>query len=130
MSKKIKKPKKLKNKLPKKPNRKKKPIKHIKILKKLTGLVQFRFYKPETEKPNPNRVKPEKKKNESTRKKSSQAEKTEPTSLNRFCPKNRTELKPVGLNRFWFLKKKFSFVIFFYKNRTESKMITPNYMDV
>jgi hypothetical protein len=58
MSKKIKKPKK---KLPKKPNCEKKSIKHIKILKKLTGLVQFRFYKPETEKPNPNRVKLEKK---------------------------------------------------------------------
>jgi len=58
MSKKKKKPKK---KLPKKPNCEKKSIKHIKILKKLTGLVQFRFYKPETEKPNPNRVKLEKK---------------------------------------------------------------------
>jgi hypothetical protein len=112
MSKKIKKLRKLKNKLPKKPNSKKKPIKHIKILKKLTGLVQFRFYKPETEKPNPNRVKPEKK-TESTRKKSSQAEKTEPTSLNRFCPKNRTGPKPVGLNRFWFLKKKINFITFF-----------------
>jgi hypothetical protein len=42
----------------KKPNREKKPIKPIKILKKPTGLV--RFYKPETEKtePNPNRKKP------------------------------------------------------------------------
>jgi hypothetical protein len=36
---------------------KKKPIKPIKILKKLTGSVRFRFYKPETRKnePNPNR---------------------------------------------------------------------------
>jgi hypothetical protein len=40
----------------KKPNRKKKPIK---ILKKPAGSVRFRFYKPKTEKtePNPNRKK-------------------------------------------------------------------------
>jgi hypothetical protein len=30
-----------------------------------------------------------------------------------------------GLNRFLFFKKKLGFVIFFYKNRTEPKMITP-----
>jgi hypothetical protein len=36
--------------------------KTIKILKKLTGSVRFRFYKPETKRtePNPNRKKPEK----------------------------------------------------------------------
>jgi hypothetical protein len=53
MSKKIKKLRKSR-----KPNREKKPIK---ILKKSTGSVQFWFYKPETEKtePNPNRKKPE-----------------------------------------------------------------------
>jgi hypothetical protein len=40
----------------------KKTIKPIRILKKSTGSVQFRFYKPETEKtePNPNKKKPEK----------------------------------------------------------------------
>jgi hypothetical protein len=48
---------------------KKKPIK---ILKKPTGSVQFRFYKPETKKtkPNPNRRKPGK--TSQTRKKPSQ----------------------------------------------------------
>jgi hypothetical protein len=86
-------------------------------LKKLTGLV--RFYKPEIEKtePNPNQKKP------------SQTEKTEP---NRFEPifvlKNRTKLKLVGLNRFWFFFFFFLiwvWLLFFYKNRTELKMITP-----
>jgi len=61
MNKKIKKSrkqKKIKNKKLKKPNRKKKPIK---ILKKPAGSVRFRFYKPKTEKtePNPNRKKNE-----------------------------------------------------------------------
>jgi hypothetical protein len=65
----------------KKPNRKKKPIK---ILKKPTGSVRFRFFKPGTGKTEPNRKK--------TGKKPSQTEKTEP---NRFEPifslKNQTE---------------------------------------
>jgi hypothetical protein len=39
-------------------NREKKPIKPIKILKKPTGVVRFWFYKPETEKTEPNRKKP------------------------------------------------------------------------
>jgi hypothetical protein len=54
---------------------KKKPIKPIRILKNPTGSVRFQFYKPETEKtePNPNRKKPSQ-----TGKKPSQ------TSLNRF----------------------------------------------
>ena len=66
----------------------KKTIKPIKILKKPTSSVRFRFYKPETKKtkPNPNR--------------------TEQNWKNRaksvFVQKNRTELKPVGLNRFLF----------------------------
>jgi hypothetical protein len=54
----------------------------------------------------PNRTEPEPKKPSQTEKiepKQSQTEKTEP---NRFEPvfalKNQTELKPVGLNRFWF----------------------------
>jgi hypothetical protein len=40
-------------------NREKKQIKPIRILKKPTGSVRFQFYKPETEKtePNPNRKK-------------------------------------------------------------------------
>jgi hypothetical protein len=74
-------------------------IKPIKILKKSTGSVWFWFYKPETEKtePNPNRKKLEK--NRAKLKKPSQTG---------FCPKNRakpvfvlkTEPKPVGLNLF------------------------------
>jgi hypothetical protein len=84
-------------------------------LKKLTGSVWFWFYKHETEKtePNPNRKKLEK--NRAKLKKPSQ------TGLNRFLS-SKTEPKPIGLNRFHFgfgLKKNFSLVIFFYKNRTE-----------
>jgi hypothetical protein len=61
------------------------------------------------------------------KKKPSQTEKTEP---NRFEPVFvlKTEPKPVGLNWFWFdfyfLKKKIGLITFFYKNQTESKMIT------
>jgi hypothetical protein len=68
-------------------------------LKKPAGPVRFWFYKQKTEKtePNPNRKKPEKN------------EKTKPNRLEPvFVLKNRTELKPVGLNRFqfgFFLKK-------------------------
>jgi hypothetical protein len=77
-------------------------------LKKPTGSVQFRFYKPETEntEPNPNH----KKKPSQTGKKPSQTRKTEP---NRFEPvfvlKNQTEPKLVGLNRFRFFLKKIRF---------------------
>jgi hypothetical protein len=74
---------------------------------KPTGSVRFRFYKPETEKTE------------------SKPEKTEP---NRFEPVfvQKTEPKPVGLNRFRFFKKKNRFGYFFFnKNRTEPKMITP-----
>jgi hypothetical protein len=69
------KPKKPEKKL-KKTNREKKPIKPIKILKKPTYSVWF--YKPETEKtePNPNRIR-------AKPKKPSQTRKTEP---NRFEP--------------------------------------------
>jgi hypothetical protein len=68
------------------------------------------------------------------KKEPSQTEKTEPnrkklsqTGLNWFFPQNnRAKLKPVGLNRFWFLFLKKGFGYFFFnKNRTESKMITP-----
>jgi hypothetical protein len=57
-----------------KPNCKKNLIKPIKILKKLTSLIRFWFYKPETEK-------------SKTKKKPIQIEKTEKSSqtgLNRF----------------------------------------------
>jgi len=104
-------------------NRKKKPIK---ILKKPASPVQFRFYKQKTEKtePNPNRKKPEK-----NRAKLEKNEKTKPNRLEPvFVLKNRTELKPVGLNRFqfgfFFLNS--VWLVFFYKNRIEPKMITPN----
>jgi hypothetical protein len=77
-------------------------------LKKPTGSVRFRFYKLETEKTEPNRTQSGKK----------------PEKKNRVKTE-KTESKQFGLNRFrFFKKKKFSFVIFFYKNRTESKMIT------
>jgi hypothetical protein len=102
--------KKTKKKNTEKPNHKKKSIKPIKILKKLTGLFRFHFYKPETEKTEPN----------SNRKKNSEKNRVKPekTELNRFEPvfiqKNRTEPKPVGLNRFrFFILKKFGLVTFF-----------------
>jgi hypothetical protein len=59
---------------------KKKPIK---ILKKLTDLVWFRFYKPKTEKTEPNRTQTGKKPSQTrkTKPKPSQTGKTEP---NRF----------------------------------------------
>jgi hypothetical protein len=61
-------------------------------LKKITGLVQFWFYKPETQKIEPNRTEPKLKKTEPNRKNRAKTGKTEP---NRFEPvfvlKNRTE---------------------------------------
>jgi hypothetical protein len=62
---------------------KKKPNKPIKILKNPAGSVRFRFYKPKTEKtePNPNRKKPE-----------SNWQKTESNRFELvFVLKNRTE---------------------------------------
>jgi len=105
----------------KKLNREKKPIK---ILKKSTGSIRFWFYKLEIKKTKLNRTQTEKnwKKTEPNRKKSSQ------TGLNRFLSQktNRTEPKPVNLNRFRFFLKKFrSGYFFFDKNRTKPKMITP-----
>jgi len=65
----------------KKPNRKKKPIKPIKILKKLAGSVWF--YKPKTEKTEPNRTQTGKP--SQTGKKPSQTRKNRAkTGLNRF----------------------------------------------
>jgi hypothetical protein len=61
-------------------NREKKSIKPIKILKKLAGSVRFQFYKPKTEKTEPNRTQTEK---------------------NRAKPaKNRTKPSQTGLNQF------------------------------
>jgi hypothetical protein len=84
-------------------------------LKKPANSVQFHFYKPKTEKtkPNPNR------------KKTEQKNRAKPV----FVLKNQTEPKPVGLNRFWFgfsffFKKISVWLLFFYKKRTEPKMIT------
>jgi len=101
-------------------------------LRKSTGSVRFWFYKPETEKTEPNQNK------KKTRKKPSQTEKIEPnwkkssqikkTEANRFelvfVQKNRTKLKPVSLNRFRFGFFLISVWLLFYKNRTEPKMIT------
>ena len=87
--------------------------------------VRFQFYKSEIEKTelNPNR-----KKTETNRKNRAKTEKTDPTGLNRFCPKkpNQTESKPVGLNwfRFDFFFKFNSVIFFFYKNQIEPKIIT------
>jgi len=75
----------------KKPNREKK---QIKILKKPTVSVQFRFYKPNTEKTEPDRTQSEKNRAK-PEKKPSQIE------PNRFklIFILKTKLKPVGLNR-------------------------------
>jgi len=91
-------------------------------LKKLTGSIRFRFYKPETEKTKPNRTKTKlEKKN---RKKSSQIEKTE---RNQFEPvfvlKTRTETG--WFEPFWFFKKKSIWLLFLYI-KTKPKMITPS----
>jgi len=88
-------------------------------LKKPTGSIQFWFYKPETEKTEPN---PEK-----NRKKPSQNEKTEPNQFEPvFVQKNEpnwTETSRFEPVLSYFLKK-FSLIIFFNKNQTEQKMIT------
>jgi hypothetical protein len=108
-------------------------IKPIKILKKLTGSVRFRFFKPGTGKTEPNKKNQKKtepnRKNRVKPKKPSQTEpKPSQTEPNRFEPvfslKSRTEPKPVGLNRFrfgfgFFKKKKIQFGYFFDKNQTE-----------
>jgi hypothetical protein len=52
-------------------------------------------------------------------KKQIKPEKTEPNWFEPvFILKNRTKLKPVGLNRFWFglFFKKINLIIYFYKN--------------
>jgi hypothetical protein len=84
----------------KKPNRENK---QIKILKKSAGSVQFRFYKSETEKTEPNRtqIKKNRKKTES---KQSQTRKTEPkpSQTGKFEPKPRKfEPKPGKPSQNW-----------------------------
>jgi hypothetical protein len=84
----------------KKPNRENK---QIKILKKSAGSVQFRFYKSETEKTEPNRtqIKKNQKKTES---KQSQTRKTEPkpSQTGKFEPKPRKfEPKPGKPSQNW-----------------------------
>ena len=75
--------------------------KPIKILKKLTGSVRFRFYKPKTEKTESKQKKLEKKpsqirkKTEPNRKNRVKPKKSSQTSLNRFCPKKPNRKRPV-----------------------------------
>jgi hypothetical protein len=100
----------------------KKPIKPIKILKKRAGLVQFRFISLKPKKPNRNWKNP------------SQTGKTEPNRFEQvFSLKNRTELNQnrsvwtsFGSVLVFFEKKNSIWLFFFYKNRTEPKMSTPN----
>jgi hypothetical protein len=67
---------------PRKPNCEKKPIKILK-----NRPVQFRFYKPKTEKPESNRTQTEK-----------NPEKTEPNQ--KKTDPNRAKTEKIGLNRF------------------------------
>jgi len=69
--------------------------KPIKILKKPTGSVQFRFYKPKTEKIEPDRTQSEKNRAKPEKKPSQ----TEPNWFELIFVL-KTELKPVSLNRF------------------------------
>jgi hypothetical protein len=97
VNKKTKKPRK-----PEKNNRKnrtvkKKHIKRIKILKKPAISVRFRFYKPKTEKTESNRTQTEKNQAKSVKNRA-KPKKPSQTSFGL----NRTEPKPVGLNRFRF----------------------------
>jgi hypothetical protein len=85
-------------------------------LKKPTGSVRFRFYKPKTKKTelNPNRKKPSQ-----TGKKPSQTEKTEPNRFELvFVLKNRTEPKPVSV-WFFFFKKNSIWLFFLNKNQAK-----------
>jgi hypothetical protein len=95
---------------PEKNNRTEK--KPIKILKKPTRSV--RFYKQKTKKTEP------------------KPKKTEPNRFEPVFALKKPNRKPVGLTWFWFgfgffLNNNFGLVIFFDKNRTEPKIITPSY---
>jgi hypothetical protein len=76
----------------------------------------------------PNRTETGKKPSQNRKKLGQNRKKPSQTGLNLFYPKKlkRIEPKPVGLTWFQFLKKQIDLVTFFYKNRTEPKMITPN----
>jgi hypothetical protein len=104
-------------------------------LKKPAGSVQFRFYKQKTRKTEPKSKKTGKKPSQNrenrakTRKNRAKTEKTEP---NRFEPvfslKTRTEtgqFDPVLVQFRFFFQKQILIWLFFYKNQTEPKMITP-----
>jgi hypothetical protein len=86
-------------------------------LKKPTGLVRFRFYKPKTVKTKLNRTQ--------TRKTRAKPEKTESNRFELvFVLKNQTEtgrFEPVSV----FLKK-IGLIIFFIKTKSNKKIITPN----
>jgi hypothetical protein len=86
--------------------------------------VWFRFYKLKTKKTN--RTEPKPKKTESNRKNRAKPKTRAKPIWIGFCPKkpNRTETG-FGLLSVFFLKK-VGLVIFFYKNRTELKIIIPN----
>jgi hypothetical protein len=129
VSKKTEKP--IKPRKPKKNNRKNRTVKknrlnRLKFWKNQPVRFDFGFISKKPKKPNRTQTG---KKPSQTRKTWAKTEKTEP---NRFEPvfalKNRTEPKPVGLTRFrfgfGFFKKKSIWLLFFYKNRTEPKMIT------
>ena len=79
--------------------------------------VRFRFYKPETEKTEPNRTEPKPKKTEPNRKKTEPNWKTDPNRKNQakpvwtgFYSKNQTKT-----GRFRNLKKKINLIIFLIK---------------
>jgi len=102
-------------------------------LKKPAVSVRFRFYKQKTEKPEPNRnwKKPRKKPSQTGK-----TEKTEPkprkTEPNRFEPVFSIKNEPNRNLSVWpgfgfFLKKISVWLLFFDKNRTEPKIITPNF---
>jgi hypothetical protein len=77
----------------------KKPIKPIKILKKLTGSVRFRFYKPKTEKTEP---------------------KPSQTGLNLKPKPNQTKPKPKKIRKNWAKSD---------KNRSKPEKTKPNWFE-
>jgi len=83
-------------------------------LKKPTGSVRFRFFKPGTGKTEPKKKLEKTEPNRKNQAKPSQTQKTEP---NRFEPvfslKNRTETGRFELVSVFFKKKKFQFDYFF-----------------
>jgi hypothetical protein len=88
----------------KKPNREKNQLNRLN-LKKPTSSVWFRFYKLKIEKSEPNPNKKNQAKPEKNRAKTEQNRFEQVFSL-------KTKPKPVSLNRFRFLKKKFNLIIF------------------